>query len=242
MNTNQKGFASIILIIIIITLVVIGAGYFTLVKKQKPVIQQTLPPTAQHLVTQPLAPTSTSNIENWKTYTNEKYGFEFKYPNGWEFSDKAIADEAGNGPKLKSDGNWTFSPSVAVGNPLTPIRQTSSSKFLNYPLYVIVTSNPKKYSAVDFATEVINQVLKDSSGNIIKVIYKDKFPLMVGSIQAYELYGLFGSEEQIYFTKNDMAYLISFPIPDNTDTAKFLNSKDNNAIAHQILSTFKFVN
>lgn len=34
--------------------------------------------------------TSESELKDWKTYKNEQYGFEFKYPNGWESSNQDI--------------------------------------------------------------------------------------------------------------------------------------------------------
>jgi len=38
------------------------------------------------------APEQTANTSDWKTYTNTKYGFEFKYPNNWTINEKAISD------------------------------------------------------------------------------------------------------------------------------------------------------
>jgi len=78
---NQKGFASIILIVAIITfMTLMGAvGYFASVKKYEPVTQQPTPlVTTQTPIPQQPSPTPVSETADWKTYRNET--FEFKYP------------------------------------------------------------------------------------------------------------------------------------------------------------------
>ena len=79
---NQKGFANIILVIVIVVLV--GAvGYFSFVKKSEPIAQQPTPtPTQTNTPTKNPTPTQTpkDEIASWKTYGNDQYGFEFKYP------------------------------------------------------------------------------------------------------------------------------------------------------------------
>ena len=67
---QQKGFANIVLIILVVVVLAGVAGYFALVKQSPEVAQQTNTPT----------PTTPNETANWKTYRNDKYGFEFKYP------------------------------------------------------------------------------------------------------------------------------------------------------------------
>lgn len=77
--------------IIIAALVILVAvvGYFAFVKKSGPIAQQ---------------PTPTPNeTVNWKTYTNTKYGFEFKHPTGTELSTAYSAKEGG--PATGRDDN-----------------------------------------------------------------------------------------------------------------------------------------
>ena len=82
MNTHQKGFANIVLILAIVILVGIG-GYFVFVKKSEPVAQQQTPTPTQ--TNTPVSPTPTPEDEtaNWKTYNNARYSYTIKYPSDW---------------------------------------------------------------------------------------------------------------------------------------------------------------
>lgn len=88
---RNKGFASLALIVIILVLAG-AAGYFVLVHNQRVSTPASVPTPAQTsaltptAVTTPLSstPAVTGDTTNWKTYRNEKYGFEMKYPNDWD--------------------------------------------------------------------------------------------------------------------------------------------------------------
>lgn len=69
---SESGFAQIILILIIIA-VAIGAYYFGTVKNKTGLFSVVPTPITSQA--------STDDLANWKTYTNEKYGFSIKYPN-----------------------------------------------------------------------------------------------------------------------------------------------------------------
>lgn len=72
---NQKGFMNLVLIGIVI-LLVIGGGYFVWSKKIKKDIK--LDVVANNVI---------EDTSGWKTYINSQYGFEFKYPQDWIYSD-----------------------------------------------------------------------------------------------------------------------------------------------------------
>lgn len=98
---NQKGFAKTILVVVIVVL--LGTvGYFAFVKKTEPVAQQ---PTS--------TPTPTDPTANWKIYSNTRYAYTIKYPNGW-FADTTYSenDFTQRGPLKDNDfigGDTTWS-------------------------------------------------------------------------------------------------------------------------------------
>lgn len=112
MHHPQKGFANIALIIII--LVVAGVmGYFVLTRQANapsvltptPAPITAVPNHAPAPVTTPLA--SQDKTAGWKTYRNEKYGFEVKYPEEFIVSMDSIHNIVIR-PKVESDIELTL--------------------------------------------------------------------------------------------------------------------------------------
>ncbi len=85
LKMKQKGFANVILIAVIVILLGV-VGYVALVKQAQPTAQNPAP-TAQSTkdgsVNSPQG-NILSVPKDWKTYRNDTYGFEVKYPANWK--------------------------------------------------------------------------------------------------------------------------------------------------------------
>ncbi|OGM23145.1 hypothetical protein A2961_02085 [Candidatus Woesebacteria bacterium RIFCSPLOWO2_01_FULL_39_21] len=96
MNKNSKGVAEIFIIVILSLLIVGGIGYYAYKNAQIRPVPTTFP-------------TPTVDVtENWKTYKNEKYGFQVNYPTDWIYKEKKEEDLA----KSKKTSIIQFSPGL----------------------------------------------------------------------------------------------------------------------------------
>lgn len=91
--------------------------------------------------------TTTQTISNetagWKTYTSEKYGFEFKYPTTW----------------IVGNDERVLQPPLDFNTPLERIALYSDGKSTydyDYDLYIDIFPNDKSLSVEDFNKEVRN--------------------------------------------------------------------------------------
>lgn len=121
---NQKGFSKVAVIIIV--LILIGGAYFVFSKKDKNI-------PAQNIENQNSQSSQSVDgnlsMSDWKTYRNEKYGLEFKYPNEW-----LIAQESNTNNifvRLSKDGENSFSLNIG---PITDIdgKKITLDEFLSF--------------------------------------------------------------------------------------------------------------
>ena len=93
---NKKGNVAVIAIIIVIVAITAGiVGYLFAKKTQAPVVAPVVtPPAVQTPVVQPTTQpiTPVDETANWQTYTNAKYGIEFKYPKYLQFDGSEVPD------------------------------------------------------------------------------------------------------------------------------------------------------
>lgn len=82
-NKNNQGFVQIVLVLVIVAVAIGGAYYFGTLKNNTGLVSvvPTLTPivSTQSVINPTINPTLDPTA-NWKTYSNTKYGFEFKYP------------------------------------------------------------------------------------------------------------------------------------------------------------------
>jgi hypothetical protein len=85
MTTYKRGSSQIITILIVLVIVAGGIYYFT-----RPTTPD--PDTQTYATTTPVKAVSTVDTTNWKTYTNPKYNFSFKYPADWVVDTETYID------------------------------------------------------------------------------------------------------------------------------------------------------
>src|SRR3989338_3729326 len=99
-----------------------------------------------------------------------------------------------------------------------------------YSLRISIEDNPQKYSSKDFV-------------HWDKQYYDKEYPVVVGDgYEAYEFYNVWGGDESneiIFLAKDDIVIRFSFSIArENTNLD---NPIENNALVHEALKTFKFI-
>jgi hypothetical protein len=88
---KNKASAVVIAIIIVVVLAIIGGGVWYVVSKNQP----SSSPTGEE-----------DQYKDWKTYRNEEYGFEFRYPKEWPQPTMTGGCLSGGFPQEKS--KWTL--------------------------------------------------------------------------------------------------------------------------------------
>ena len=162
---NQKGFSNTVLIGIIVAIVAVG-GYFVFSKKSEPIAQQTTPPPAitQTLTPQQPSPTPINETASWKTYKNDTYSFEVKYPpDYYPYEFKGVIYF----PKVNDETNWGVT--IFVNTPQT-------NEFCDSEKYVADQKVSMAGDSIISSKVFLSGISKEVSQ--LKVIYSNRATLL----------------------------------------------------------------
>lgn len=126
---KQKGFTPILIVLLVAVLGIVGyfiyTNYSNSQSKTEPVVTQTNP------IPTPAESTTSTEMANWKTYTNTYLGYSLKYPPDWILSD--------------SGGGTIIKASEAIGSGPEPVEY-----FIWFSLY----ENPQHKSFKEVVTTI----------------------------------------------------------------------------------------
>ena len=208
---------------LVFTAYILGQKGFRLgLVKPTPIPEATPAPEATPIpeITPTPAPDETAD---WETYTNTKYGYQFKHPLGWIFTAKIIGDET---------------------KPLYVIRESVESKDIDdYIVSIKVWNNPDRRSLLDWI-----QFMRDSNAFALPAEDVELIAnYTVGGEPAFKIWSdpLSKGKEpgkcfqacpilSVYFTHGDKAYRAEHVYMREVDDA-------SQEIFTLLLSTFQFL-
>lgn len=208
------------LIPILIVVGVLVAGYFVLAKYQD------MWPFEVVIAPTPSVSATPDEMAGWKTYRNDIYGYEIKYPNNWyvdtTYSNASITQRgpAENPDFFGGDTHWTNYPDANLYNPenVPPDLQD---------IFLIIESTDQNLTLDQLAT-------KESDG-IVEVTKIEDFQTKNGvsgkHIYIYSYDHPVGEHLSSVFKKNDMLFRFSLGS----------TGREIRELYIQILSTFKFI-
>ena len=185
------------------------------------------------------------DISNWKTYRNEEYGFEVKYPDKWGASDKI------------TEGILSYVPEE---DPVSLYTQRSVSEQgpISAPVTISIYQKPLGKTIYEWlSTNFGGDITKVKSGGIQAAVNRAKEKeeglfsfqnIQQGNIIKYELGAVNTGGAFVYatfITRNNYPYIIelSFVLQyfGAEDLKVMPSDKEYIDIYNQILSTFKFI-
>jgi hypothetical protein len=224
---NSKGIVQIIIPIILALVVLTGIGYFALKNNLIKLSTSNVP--LQPNINRPLDETSpttipnqapTSNMENWKTYTNNKYSFEFMYPPKLSIIENNEEVTLTHSIPFKNFGDCDMSGGTGTFQTLTDFEVT----------LMIVT---EKLHTEDYYGDYTN-------GNL-----KGKNRVMGAEGCGYTDYYFLLNNKFLYVKKANVQALsgisTAYDLNEILSVKGVISREESQQIFHQILSTFKFL-
>lgn len=229
---NQKGFANIILVVVVVVLV--GAvGYFAFVKKSEPTAQQPTPTPTQ--INTPISPAPTpttqqtppkaDETQGWLVFTNKKYNYSFKHPQGSSVWSNQYA----------TDEDEAFNVYLSSKQTRFHVETQDPEMYSNSPAVIKTMKLPLK----EFAQEIWKQNKEDTNPNIQNKEVGQISQTTVGGKLAYQftLTGSYHDERGGYVLEKKYLYL--FVENNGLNFMTWLPADDSTA--RTILESLKFI-
>ncbi len=229
MKMNQKGFANIALIIALVVILVGAGGYFLFVKltpiTEAPSAQIPTPTPTPISNNQQPAP-KTDETKGWSIFTNKKYNYNFKHPQGSSVGSNQFATNEEGAFNVSLHSNKTRF-NVEAQDPEISSDRPATIKTMKLPLK-------------EFVQEIWKQNKEDANPNIQNKEVGQISQTTVSGKLAYQftLIGSYHDERGGYVLDNKYLYLFV----ENKGLNFMIWMPVDDSTAGQILGTFKFIN
>ncbi|MCX6794006.1 MAG: hypothetical protein NTY06_02775 [Candidatus Gottesmanbacteria bacterium] len=174
-----------------------------------PNFRATPTPTLLPTPTPPVDPTA-----NWKTYTNSKYVFSFRYPWDWQIEENSDMSEIIISPKTSSENKY-------------------------YQFQIDILQNSETMTAKEY----VDRLLTPSLNGPDVLTFDKRQEIKEQNYLGEELVGIAApvswKYDYVYFTKDTRVFFFSFPMGEPNKVV--LDPETNYQTARQILSTFRFI-